>query len=1058
MRLLSLTMVLLVAAPAVAQRKNAPSQPARKKTVAEVLSQARDESRGGKVRFEKSGTSLPQSKVEFGGQAQSPNLEAVKPPRSSELMRANVSGDTAEYVRVLNRQIDELYKLTQKFKASSNRGEMWLRLAELYVEKATILDTIAQDEYDRKLADFQKGRSKKKPVLDQREAREFNRKAVQLYEWFERDFPRDQKISQAYFFLGFNHFELGNVQKGVEYYQRLTERFPDNPFVNEAHFALGEYYFENDRWSQAYKEYSPLLKQRNHRLHTFALYKGAWCLYRMGRNKEALNYLEVIIKTGKKESGGENLAGKRTVNRTRLEAEALRDIVQFYAVVGSSEQATSYFRNLVGGDPTPYLERLAYYYAEKGNRDSSDEVFKQLIAANPNHPKAFEYQYQIVQNYFYAKNSPKFREELYRWVKDYGPESAWAQANKGNKELISNSQKLRETTLRNWTLQQHQTAQNSRAQYSQSLANEGYQLYLREFPQAEHTADMRFYYGELLYDMGKFDESATQYQWIVENAPKHKFADKAATNLILSVEKGVPDDKELAAKVGSSLEPVPLDPRTERFIKAGRWYITRFPNAEKVPEVKFRIGRLYYQSNQFDPASTEFRDIVQKHPKTKYAEYSANLLLDIYSLRKDYVGLEKAGAELLADPSIASSKAGADIRGVLEKASFKRAQDLEGEKKYSESAQQFETFGKQNPTSSLAVNAFFNAGVNYERGGERGRSAANYREVLNAKGAEAEKLKPRTRRLLAKISQEAGQVDEAADLYRQSALENPKDPLAANMMYNAALLYQVGGKDQQALQSYDAFIKMNKKHQENMEAMFAMGQIHDKRNQTSAALVKYKDYLAGAPRSPENVMEATGRIYEISKARRFKDTEEWRKKTIATYRSLAARKVNPKYAARAKLDECEIAFAELRSVRFGTDPGKLKQRLELKADVLARMLRETAEVIKFNSSDEIVSALSMSGQAYEHMAESLRGAPMPSGLSSDEQKQYRDGVEKQFVEPNVVKAREFHEKAVSRAWELQAYPTSYQESLSYMAKVNPKIYYNQGEAASESRFVNWMGQ
>lgn len=1067
-RVLVLSLVAALTAPSLshaapkkksqaAAKKTTAAQ--KKKTVSQLLAQARDNSRGGGIKLQKAGTALPQSQLAFGEQKQSPNLESVKPPRSSELMNSEVTGDQAAYIKVLNQQINELYKLTQKFKNSANRGEMWLRLAELYVEKSTILDNLAQDEYDRKLKQYQQGKLKTKPQLDLAEAREFNKKSIQLYEWFERDFPKDEKISQAYFFLGFNYFELGNVKKGVEYYEKLTQRFPNSPFVMEAYFALGEYYFENEKWAQAYKQYSPLLKEKRHRLHTFALYKSAWCLYRLGKNKEGLNYLEVIIKSGRQETGS-SLAGRRTVNRSRLESEALRDIVPFYAAVGSSSQAGNYFKTLVGGDVTPYLEKLAYYYSDKGNREGSDEVFKQLIAQNPSHPKAFEYQYQIVQNYFYAKNSPKFREELYRWVNDYGPNSSWSQANAGNKALVANAQKLRETTLRNWVLQQHQTAQNSRAPYSQAMANEGYQLYLKEFANTEGAPDMHFYYGELLYDMGKFDEAAVQYQWLVENSPKSKFADKAAANLILAVEKGVPDDKELAKRVGDRLEPVEIDEKTARFIKAGRWYASRFPNSEKVPEIRFRIGRLYYQTNHFDEAAAEFKDIVQKHPKTKYAEYSANLLLDIYNLRKDYAGLEKAGSELLAVPSIASSKAGSDIRGVLEKANFKKAQDLEVNKDYGGSAAQFEAFALQNPSSTLAVTALFNAGVNYERAGDSARAQANYEKVLASNDSSAASLKPKTRRLLAKLAQDSYRTEEAARLYKQLAVEAPKDPLAPNMMFNAAILYQMLGRPNESVKAYDDFIRMSRKHQDNLEAVFQMAKIHDKAGQKTAAINRYKEYLNGGPSDAANVMEATGRLYELSASTGSGETEAWRNRTLAVSRRLANenKKFDPAWPAKARLGECEQMFNDLKAIRFPRDPAKLKGVLEQKVDLLNRLVKHTGEVIKYNSAEQIVDALALSGRAYDHMAQSLRAAPLPAGLSADEEKQYREGVEKQFVEPNLAKAREFFEKTVSRAWELDAYTPAYRQALSAMNKIDPKTYYNNGEVVSDARYVNWMSQ
>lgn len=1039
-----------------------PMAHAKKKTVGELLSQANQSSRGGgQTQMSKTDTSLPSASLGFQQPAASVNLESVKPPRSSDIMTRDTGGsDKVKYERILDQQIQELYKLTQKFKSSPNRGELWLRLAELYVEKAGLIDGRKQDEYDAKLRAFQAGKIKKKPILNTAEAREYNKKAVQLYEWFQRDFPRDEKMSQALFFLGYNYFELGEVQKGAHYYEELTKRYPNSPFVGEAHFALAEYYFENERWSNAYKEYSFLIKEKKHRLHTFALYKGAWCLFRLDRVNQGMSYLEYIIKSGRAETG-ENVAGGKVVNRTRLEGEALRDIVVFYAEGGDPAKAASYFKSLIGNDNiNPYLEKLAYQYADRGNKDASRDVFKLLISQNPTSPKAFEYQYQIVQNYYYGKNNTRFKDELYGWVKDYDTSGAWYAANKNNKELVDNSYKLRETTLRNYVLQQHQTAQNSRAPYSQAQANEGYQLYLKEFPDSATIGDMHFYYGELLYDMQKYDEAAMQYKWVVDNAPQNKFYGKAAQNLILAVERSIPSDQEMQKRVGNSVDPVPLEPKVERFITAGKWYVEKFPTSEKAVEIKFRIGRLYYQSNHFDEATKYFREIVQQNPNTKYAEYSANLLLDIYNLKKDYVGLEKTGTELLAVPSIASSKAGSDIRGVLEKASFKRGQDLEIEKKYGESAQVFDAFAKQNPKSTLATTALFNAGVNYERAGMTAPAIASYQGVLASKDPAADKIKSKARRLLAKQYQDSAQFEEAAKLYKQAAQENPNDPLAANLMFNAAVLYEALGKSDEAIRAYTEFTKMNKKHADNIEATFSMAQIHRKAGQNGAAIARYTEYVEGGGKSPEKVVEAAYWVSELyGKQRAVTKSNEWKQKTLAIQRRLAPNKKGPgaAYAAKIKLDEAMGTYAEMKAITFPRDPAKQKAAADKKVSLLTKLTSELAEVIKYDSAEEIVSALTVLGEANQNMASAIVNAPLPPGLNAEETKQYKAGVEK-FAEPFNAKAKDSFKLAVERGWELEVYNDSYRQAYEYMNRIDPKNYYNGGEIGSDIRLVNWIGQ
>ncbi len=1007
---------------------------------------------------EKGNTDLPNSSYGFKAPEQKYDLESVKPPKSSQMWIQEGSSSKAQDDKILNQQINELYKLTQRFKNSPNRGELWLRLAELYVEKSTLIDSRKQDEYDAKLRAFQTGKSKVKPKLDTADARDYNKKAIQLYEWFLRDFPKDEKVPQAFFFLGFNYFELGDMNKGAGFYERLTKTYPESQYVAEARFALAEYYFENEKWAQAYKEYAPLIKERNHRLNSFATYKGAWCLFRIGKYSQAMSYLEYIIKSAKKESAA-GLTGKK-IDYGRLEAEATRDIVVFYSEGGDPANAAAYFRNLLGGNYLPQLERLAYQYSDRGNKDASRDVFKVLIAQNPTSPKAFEYQYQIVQNYYYAKNVNGFKGELQTWVRDYDVGSPWHNANKGNKVLIDNSHKLRETTLRNYVLQMHQTAQNSRAAFSQGQANEAYQLYLKAFPGSPMASDMHFYYGELLYDMNKFDDAAVQYKWVVDNAPQSKFYDKAAQNLILAVEKSIPTDQEMQKRVGNSLEAIPLEPRIERFIKVGLWYIEKFPQSQKTPEIKFRIGRLYYQNNHFDPAIKSFKEIVQKHPNTKYGEYSANLLLDIYNIRKDYVGLEKVGAELLTVSAIASSKTGSDIRGILERASFKKAQDLEGEKKYGDSAQVFESFAKQNPKSELAITAIFNAGVNYERAGKNSAAILAYQEVLRSKDPAAEKLKPKSKRLLAKQYQDSAQFEEAARLYREAALESSQDPLSVNLMFNAAVLYEALGREAEAIRSYNDFTKMNKKKSENVEVLYNIATIQRNSGQKSTAIAKYIEYVELGGRSQERVVESAYWVAVLSREQRaMTRSKEWAAKTFSIQRRFAPNKkgVGASYAAKLKLVEANEVFNEFKAITFPRDPSKQKQAADRKLALLAKLNGELSEVIKYDSAEEIVSSLSILGQANLNMVQSILNAPLPAGLNAEEVKQYKAGVEK-FAEPFSGKARESFKLAVDRGHELEVYNPAYRDAYSYMSQLDSKTYYSGTEYGSDLRLINWMGR
>lgn len=1045
------------AAPA---KKSTPTGAKKRLTVGEVLKRAQEDSRGGQLQqIQKSDQAVPDSKLTFQQtQNSNVNLNSIKPPKSTEILsQSSRTGNEAEYEKTLDQQIQELYKLTQKFAKNPARGELWLRLAELYVEKASIVDFRKQDIYDRQLKEYLDGKTKSKPVLDAEEARQYNKKAVQLYEWFLRDYPHDEKLSQALFFLGYNYYELGQSDKGTKYYSELTRKYPKSPYVIEGYFALGEYYFEREKWADAYKEYANIIKKPKHRLNTFAMYKSAWCLFRIGKVEDAIKYMDYIIKNKGASAGNEGGNGK-SVNKSRLEIEAARDIVVFFADTGDPQRAIDYFtQNVTPNAKLSALEKLGYFYADKGNKEGSALIFHHLIAENPLSKKAFEYQYQIVQNYFYAKNSPQFKQELYRWISDYSSKSSWYAANQTDKAFVDNSYKLQEQTLRNYILQQHQTAQNSRASFSQKSALEGYQMYFQEFLDSPQVADMRFFFGELLYDMARYDEASQQYTWVVENAPKNKFASKAGQNIILSAERALPKDEELQKRVGDSIEPIALDPKVERFIKAANTYLTKFPNTEREAEIRFKIGRLYYQTNHFNDAERIFKDIIQKYPKTKYSEYSANLLLDMYNLKKDYEGLAKIGNELLANSAISSSKAGNDIRGVLEKANFKKAQDLEVDKNYLKSAEQYDAFVKQNPQSELAGMALFNAGVNYERSGEYVKASQNYQSIVSSSDKKMENLKPKAKKLLAKLYQNAGRLDESARLFESLAEENTRDPLAPNYFYNAAIMYDTLGENNKALKSYDEFLKLTKNSKDKADALRAQGKIYEKTNARLLAVQRYSDYINMVPDSSDKV-EALD--YLMRNDRKPKDEiEKYRNRIVSMHRRLNGdekAKAAP-FVAKIRFSEVEKTYNEFLQIRIPVDARKQKAAVDKKLEFITKLSADLTEVIKLDSAEEIIKSIVMLGDANEHMGNSILNTPLPTDLGAEQKKIYQTEIAK-IADPFLKKSVESYKLAVERAHDLAVYNTAYRSAYAKLNLKDPSNYYNKGEITYDSRQMNWLGE
>src|SRR5262249_24779019 len=128
-----------------------------------------------------------------------------------------------------------------------------------------------------------------------------------------------EKLDEVYYFLGFNHSELGDRASGVQYFNQLTQRFPTSQFVGEAYKEMGDASFDGGsfRKAQAYLEMArkrstpETLPRVYHRL--------AWSYYSTKQYGRAVDTMKLAIDTAQKN-------GEKYLN---LREEALRDMAMF---------------------------------------------------------------------------------------------------------------------------------------------------------------------------------------------------------------------------------------------------------------------------------------------------------------------------------------------------------------------------------------------------------------------------------------------------------------------------------------------------------------------------------------------------------------------------------------------------------------------------------------------------------------------------------------------------------------------------------------------------------
>ncbi|MEK6555998.1 MAG: tetratricopeptide repeat protein, partial [Bdellovibrionota bacterium] len=632
------------------------------------------------------------------------------------------------------------------------------------------------------------------------------------------------------------------------------------------------------------------------------------------------------------------------------------------------------------------------------------------------------YQHNIVKMYQAAGQVDVFLKELYVWLDAFGPNSDWHQTNSKEKDLLAKANEVMEGTLRNYVLQQHQVAQNAKTRSSQDNARRGYELYFKTFNTSVKIDEMHFFYAELLFDMQDFERASYHYTWVTTNAPKSPYYERSTLNNLLSLEKKLPTNQAIKKMVKDNTTPVEFPESVAAFVEAAKKYLATKPKGDNVASVKYRLGSLYYYFNQFDPALETFNDIIKNHTKTDLARFSANHILDIYNLKNDYVGLQNAADDILKVPDLAKSEVGTQIKDIKLRTDFKLAKEFEDKKEFDKAAKAYEDFATRNRSNALASSAVFNAGVNYERAGDSLKAIAMYGVILNDKQKANEGLRQKAAQFLPSMYERTGQYNRAAQLFESFAQENPKNKISIEYYYNAAVIYDGLNAYAKALKNYEKYFDM-KKTRERLEVAYLIARIYERQGRLDYALSQYEKYINSGTSNASGVVEAHYRIAKIHQSRnRTKLVDEWFQKTVAVQKRLASRgpAVGVSFAAEAKYELVSKTYDELVALRIPSSPAAQGEAVQKKLKLLNRLQGELKGVIAYDDGYQIVAALSLQGQALQHMFTSLVNAPTPKGLSADEAKAYKEGVDKIAI-PFKTQAISSYELAISRGNELQAY-------------------------------------
>ncbi|MBI5495914.1 MAG: tetratricopeptide repeat protein [Deltaproteobacteria bacterium] len=1002
--------------------------------------------------------------------AQPPAAEAAKDYRTTVQRRG-------EFLQQLKRDISKIDKsivITKELIARS-KGEKYLadlnfRLAELYVAKSRLLYFKVLEE-----AGVEDKRSITAP-----EARLLKDQAIQTYRRILREFPDYPDNDKIRFYIAHELRELGEFEQMIKEYQLLVEQYPESDLRVEAWLVLGDYYFDKADLDQAEVYYRKIIDSPESYVHNLARYKLAWAHINRERCKEALGLFEKVVTS-------ENVEAQRAVqvdsqSRMNVRREALVDSAFCYTEVKKPQDAVLYYRRLASSrqDYLAAIEKLARRYTIKGDPGSSAMLYREAMAVSNdvehNMELAFKI-YEMVQQSKRREDTDRDVELLIGAAARY--RYSWRGSDQQREETLNDV----ELITRDLATKLQLEAQQKNNPKLHAKAARAYKAYLSLFSESPAAMDMTWNFAEAQFESGQHVEAGRTYEKLVRiydvqnpraapvaaaapppakgapakggkaavpaaKVPEAKKAGAPAapkTDVAKVVSAGAGGAQEgerkkalysavvayfEAIKRAQTLSRLDQTLAREGIKNLGARYVEEYPKDENTPQVKFNVARAYYEQGELKKSFELFYAFANEYPGNKDALAAANLSMDALSQLEDFTELAKRARELAKNERL-GDKAFRDelvaMAGSADQSEInKRTIEAEGNLQVA-----LKDIIQEKKGTEMAAKALYQAfAVAKDR-----RDVASMEQV-GKELAEEYPDSQYTQTVLPALGEaaiQAGEFEKGAGYYEEFSRRFARDKAAPDLLFAAAELRLALGDRSAAMTMFEKLAQIQPDQAKRADIMMrASRAAFDARNYRRAAEVAaglFGDKDRGVP-----ARALAGEAY-------FRSGDEAQAARLLQEAALAGARgeggaEGREAASRAQFLLGEVLRKEWEPIQFGSGQDD-NAVLEAKFTRLSQMEELYAGAVQLGDPDSAIGALYRLAHIYRSTADMLDNAPMPAGLSADDQKAYKAALAERSG-PMRTQADEYLKACKQKAVELKVF-THYTKGCLTGASVTDEL-------------------
>jgi cellulose synthase operon protein C len=937
---------------------------------------------------------------------------------------------------------------------SKEQAETLYKLAELYWEESKAVYLEKMGRYQAAVTACHKDRAecprvpRRPPSVDLAQAQSVYLRLINHY-------PKFRKIDTVIYLYAFSLRDQGKLGESIKYFQTILDKYPRSRYIADAWMAIGEYrFYEQQNYKSSLEAYEKVMQHPKSQLYDLALFKTAWCYWKLGdTTKSALRFKDVLD-LAKKKGGRTEAEQKRAAE---LQGQALDYLVELFTEDDTKSAHDAFeFLSQIGGKAysRKVLKRLADTVFDQTRYERAVEAYRLLIELDKNDAEAPDHHARIVESYQLLGDVKTAVAEMRKLANNYGARSAWAGANKDRPKTIAHARVLAEGLIRTLAKTMHGEAQqNEKAtkvvdKDRYARAAEAYEFYLANFPDAADAAELRYLRADILYfKLGKYDAAAREYLLVGKSQPVGKYHKDALLQAMGAFEK-----VRKPPGAGGKREITESD---RLFGEAADLYATLFPKDKEIVTVIYKNGQFFYDYGDYDEAIKRFGLIVERYPDDPNAGAAGDRILQALNKAKDYENIESWARRLKKTKAFSSREEQDRLDKLIVGSVMKSGEKYAADGKYDKAAAFFMRVPREYPQNGNAPKALNNAAAVLEKAKKPEEAVAAYKELADKYPTASEA--PDALFTAARIEENVAYYDRAAALYEQLAQKYPQNAHAADALRSAGVLRQSLGQHDKAIKHYGEYAKRYKDRSDAKDVAFQAALVRQDQRDWRGAAASFAAYSKVYP-GDAKVVEAHAREADAHlKAGNDAAAKDAAAKTLSSFgggkhggKRNADGEEGNYYAAQARFIQGELVYRDYERMKIAGKPRQLAKVLEEKAKRLEEAKAIFLDVVTYKSPEWATAALLRIGQGYEAYAKAMRNAPVPKDLNAEEKQVYRDELEKVIV---VIedKALDAYKSGYARALQIGVYNKHTQTIRKALSRLAENEYPKEAELRLSTR-------